>query len=97
MVMTAAVLAMCTTVVVGTTAIAIVVVSTTGTAAAATAAALLAKYGLQFRTGLSKLEDNLEKMCSEELIQVKDAPDMSLQECVEFVIQKVIARLGCAC
>lgn len=73
----------------------IVVVSTAGTAAAATASALLLKYGLQCRTGLSKLEDNLEKMCSEELIQVKDAPDMSLQECVEFVIQKVIARLGC--
>ena len=87
--MTATVVVVCmsTAVVVCTTVIAIVVVSTTGTAAAATAAALLAKYGLKFRTEMSKLEDNLQKMCSEELIQVKDAPDMSFQECVEFAIQ----------
>ena len=83
----AAVVAMGTAVVVTTTVIAIIVVVSAAGTAAATAAALLAKYGLQFRTGLSKLEDNLEKMCSEELIQVKDAPDMSFQECVEFAIQ----------
>ena len=83
----AAAVAVSTAVVVTSTVIAIiVVVSTTGGAAGA-AAALLVKYGLQFRTGLSKLEDNIEKMCSAELIEVKQAPDMTLEECVEFVIQ----------
>jgi len=73
-------------VVFGGAIVGVVVMSTGGGAAAAAAAALLAKYGLEFRKGPSRLEVNIEKMCSEEMIQVQDAPDLSLQECVEFVI-----------
>ena len=64
----------------------IVAVTSGGTAAAAAASALLVKYGLEFRKRNSQLEVNIEKMCSSESIKVKDAPDLPLNECVEFII-----------
>ena len=64
----------------------IIGVTSGGTAAAAAASALLVKYGLEFQKRNSELEVNIQKMCSEEMIKVKHAEDLTLHECVEFII-----------
>ena len=65
---------------------AIVIASASGAAGAAAASALLVKYGLEFHRRSSQLEVDIENMCSDEVIQVKDVPDMTFKECVEYVI-----------
>ena len=65
---------------------AIVIGSASGAAGAAAASALLVKYGLEYHRRSQQLEDDIEKMCCEEIIRVKDVPDMSFQECVDYAI-----------
>ena len=73
-------------VVVGFGAFIVVIIAIAITSAGTAASALLVKYGLEFRRRSSKMEVDVEKMCSNEILEIKDAPDLSFHECVEIVI-----------
>ena len=51
-----------------------------------TAACLYRKYGLKKRRRQIQMEMDLENLLSTEPLQVEKSPDMTLKECVEFVI-----------